>query len=116
MGTSPIPQPSAHLAVQVSSANRRTTLRCTGRLVSSTVAEFASEAKRWTECSSVVVVDVGGLTYLDSAGLGALVSAYTSARKADCEFELHNVTSRVMHLLQLTNLIRVLRPTTENLL
>ena len=116
MATSPSTQPVVPFFVDASSANRKTTVTCTGRLVANTAATFSNEAKRWIECSSVLVVDLGALTYMDSAGLGALVSAYTSAKNAGCEFQLANLTPRVTHLLQLTNLAKVLQPTTENLL
>ena len=116
MATGLTTQPSTLFSVQASSANRQTTIVCTGKLIVNTAAEFATECKKWIECSSSIIVDVGGLTYMDSAGLGSLVSGYTSAKKSGCEFQLVNVTTRIMHLLQLTNLDKVLQPTTENLL
>jgi anti-sigma B factor antagonist len=116
MATTPTTQPVTPFSIHASSANRKTTVTCSGRLTVSSAANFVSEIKQWIDCSSIIVADLGGLTYLDSAGLGAVVSAYTSAKKAACEFQLVNVTPRVMHLLQLTNLATVLKPTTENLL
>ena len=116
MATSPMTQPFTPFSVQASSANRQTTITCTGKLIMNTAATFTAECKKWIECSSSLIVDVGGLTYMDSAGLGALVGSYTSAKKAGCEFQLERITPRVMHLLQLTNLAKVLQPTTENLL
>lgn len=116
MATSPSPQTVDPLQMDASSANRNTVFTCTGKLVMSTVNLFTKEIKLWLECSSTIAVDLAGLTYMDSAGLGALVSAYTSARHVGCDFRLTNVTPRVMHLLQLTNLDQVLKTTTENLL
>ena len=116
MATSPITQAVDALRMDASSANRNTVLTCTGRLVMSTAHLFTKEVKLWLECSSTIAIDLSGLTYMDSAGLGALVSAYTSAKHTGCEFRLTNVTTRVMHLLQLTNLDKVLKTTTENLL
>jgi anti-sigma B factor antagonist len=116
MATSPVEQQAPQLSLHAASANRRTTLSCTGRLVLATAEEFRAEARRWSECSSVLIADLGGLTYMDSAGLGAVVAAYTSAKNVGCEFRLENLTPRVMHLLQVTNLAKVLTPTTTNLL
>jgi anti-sigma B factor antagonist len=116
VATSSSTQPVTSFSVDASSANRQTTLVCSGKLIVSSAEQMLAEARRWIECSSSIVVDVAGLTYLDSAGLGALVASYTSAKKVGCEFRLLNVTPRVMHLLQLTNLDKVLQPTTDNLL
>lgn len=116
MATRPIPHAVEDLRMDASSANRNTVLTCTGKLVMSTAHLFTNEVKLWLECSSTIAIDLAGLTYMDSAGLGALVSAYTSAKHSGCEFRLTNVTMRVMHLLQLTNLDKVLKTTTENLL
>jgi anti-sigma B factor antagonist len=116
MATSPVEQQVPQLSLTASSANRRTTLSCAGKLVVATAETFRLEARRWSECSSVLIVDLGGLTYMDSAGLGAVVAAYTSAKNGGCEFQLENMTPRVTHLLQVTNLAKVLTPTTANLL
>jgi anti-anti-sigma factor len=116
VATSPSTHPITPLTIDASSANRQTNLSCAGKLIVATAAAFTSETKRWIDCSSVLVIDLGGLTYMDSAGLGVLVGAYTSAKNAGCEFQLLNITPRVMHLLQLTNLAKILQPTTANLL
>ena len=54
-----------------------------------------------------VVLDLGDVSYIDSAGLGALVSAYTSARNGGGEIKLASVTKRFHELLNITKLVTV---------
>lgn len=54
-----------------------------------------------------ILVNMKDLTYMDSAGTGELVSAYTSARNAGAELKLLNLTARTRDILQFTELIRV---------
>ncbi len=115
MSANPIPI-SMPLHMSSSTANRRTVLHCSGKLISETADSFVVETKRLAERSDTLVLDLGGLTYIDSSGLGALVRAFTSLRRDNVEFRLQNVTQRVMELLRITNLAKVLQPTTENLL
>ncbi len=116
MSANPIEKPRTPLQLDAATVNGRTVVHCKGKLVTETTNYFVSEAKRLTERSNTLVLDLSGLTYMDSSGVGALVSVFTSVRRANCEFRLLNVTPRVMELLRITNLTSVLRPTDENLL
>ncbi len=54
-----------------------------------------------------IVLDVGGVSYMDSAGVGELVASYTAAEAQGAEMKLLNLTSKVHDLLQYTQLITV---------
>jgi anti-sigma B factor antagonist len=54
-----------------------------------------------------VLVDLGGVTYIDSSGIGELASAYTSVVKAGGHIKLLNLTKRVKDLLAITKLLTV---------
>jgi len=54
-----------------------------------------------------VVLNVSGVTYLDSSGLGELVGAYASARNKGGEIKLAAVPNKLDALLQLTKLYTV---------
>ncbi len=54
-----------------------------------------------------IVLDLGDVTYIDSSGLGTLVSLYTSARNAGGSITLARLNSRVIELLQATRLLTV---------
>jgi anti-sigma B factor antagonist len=54
-----------------------------------------------------ILLNLSGVNYIDSSGLGELVSAFTSVRKQGGELKLLNLTKRVHDLLQITKLYTV---------
>ena len=54
-----------------------------------------------------LVLNLGDVSYIDSSGLGELVSAYTTARGQNCTVKLLNVQAKVQDLLQITKLYTV---------
>ncbi|MFZ0393705.1 MAG: STAS domain-containing protein [Terracidiphilus sp.] len=54
-----------------------------------------------------ILMNLGEVSYIDSAGLGELTSAYTSVKNRDGALKLLNLTKRVHDLLQITKLYTV---------
>jgi len=54
-----------------------------------------------------ILLNLGDVNYIDSSGLGELVSAYTTARNQEAKLKLLNLTKKVHDLLQLTKLYTV---------
>jgi anti-sigma B factor antagonist len=54
-----------------------------------------------------ILLNLGDVNYIDSSGLGELVSAYTTAKNQQAEVKLLNLTRKVHDLLQLTKLVTV---------
>jgi len=54
-----------------------------------------------------IVLNLGNVTYIDSSGIGELVSAFTSVSNAGGTLKLLNLTKRVQDLLQITKLYTV---------
>jgi anti-sigma B factor antagonist len=54
-----------------------------------------------------VVLNLGDVSYIDSAGLGELTAAYTSVKNRDGQLKLLNLTKRVHDLMQITKLYTV---------
>jgi len=85
-----------------------TVVDCSGRIVfgeesaylRDTVKALLSETKR-------IVLNLRGVSYIDSGGLGTLVSLYTSAQTAGGEIKLAELTQRTSQLLQVTKLVTV---------
>jgi anti-sigma B factor antagonist len=54
-----------------------------------------------------ILVNLGDVTYIDSAGLGELTAAYTSVKNRGGQLKLLNLTRRVRDLMQITKLYTV---------
>ena len=54
-----------------------------------------------------VLLNMGEINYIDSSGVGELVSAFTTVRNAGGEMKLLNLTKRVHDVLQITKLYTV---------
>jgi len=57
--------------------------------------------------SKKILLNLGQITYIDSSGIGELVSAFTSVKNAGGELKLLNLTQKVHDLLQITKLYTV---------
>ncbi len=54
-----------------------------------------------------ILLNLGDVTYIDSSGIGELVSAYTTVKNQGGELKLLNLTKKVHDLLQITKLYTV---------
>jgi anti-sigma B factor antagonist len=54
-----------------------------------------------------ILLNLGDVTYIDSSGIGELVSAYTTVRNQGGELKLLKLTKKVHDLLQITKLYTV---------
>ena len=57
--------------------------------------------------SKKILLNLGDVTYIDSSGIGELVSAFTAVRRENGELKLLNLTKKVHDLLQITKLYTV---------
>ncbi len=84
--------------------NKVTTVRCHGRLVAQT-KDRLEEIFQHTAFRGHIYIDLDDVSYVDSAGLGALVRLKFSAlREGGVSVTLVNVGPRVMQLLRITHL------------
>ncbi|MBI5022214.1 MAG: STAS domain-containing protein [Ignavibacteriales bacterium] len=54
-----------------------------------------------------VVIDLGGVNYMNSSGLGTLISTLTTMRNAEGELKLARVGKKVQNLFIITQLVKV---------
>jgi anti-sigma B factor antagonist len=81
---------------------------CSGRLVfGEESASLRDTVKKLLVQSPRVVMNLREVNYIDSGGLGTLVSLFTSARNAGGAVKLASVSQRVGDLLQLTKLVTI---------
>ena len=57
--------------------------------------------------SKLILFNLADVNYIDSSGIGELVSAYTTVRNQGGELKLLNLTKKVHDLLQITKLYTV---------
>jgi len=59
------------------------------------------------EGDSKFIVNLGDVSYVDSSGLGELVSSYTTVRNKGGDVKLLKLTAKIKDLLQMTKLLTV---------
>ncbi len=96
--------PTPELQFETKTTETETIFHLTGKIVSSTSAQFRDTAKNLIPEKRTIILDLSGVTYVDSSGLGILVGIWVSARRGGCELKLVNVSDRIKELLRLTNL------------
>lgn len=57
-----------------------------------------------------IVIDLEATSFIDSSGLGALISGVKSTRQRGGDLRIARPTESVLSVLDLTNLSRILRP------
>jgi anti-sigma B factor antagonist len=85
-------------------------LHCAGRIVfGDESAAFRDRIKNILLGTRHIVLNLAGVEYIDSAGLGTLVGLLASARNRDGEIKLVRPIQRVVELLQRTRLQNVFK-------
>ena len=86
-----------------------TILKCSGRIVfGDETAALREQVKGLLDAGKKqIVLNLGGISYIDSGGLGTLVGLHTTARDVGGSIMLANLTQKVGDLLQVTKLLTV---------
>ena len=86
-----------------------TIVDCSGRITlgegSVTIRDFVRELL--SKGHKKILLNLGDVSYIDSSGIGELVSAFTTVRNQGGELKLLNLTKKVHDLLQITKLYTV---------
>ncbi|HEY7618033.1 MAG TPA: STAS domain-containing protein [Terriglobales bacterium] len=81
---------------------------CSGRIIfGEESSHLRDSVKKLVAENKKIILNLSGTNYIDSGGLGTLVSLYTSAKTAGSSIKLANLTQRVGDLLQVTKLLTV---------
>ncbi|MFN3361168.1 MAG: STAS domain-containing protein [Pseudanabaenaceae cyanobacterium] len=82
----------------------------TGRLDITNVAKFRLEISGVVALKpKVIIIDLKDVTFMDSSGLGALVSALKTARSSQCELYLCSLNEQVQMLFNLTSMSKIFK-------
>jgi anti-sigma B factor antagonist len=83
-------------------------LTCSGRIVLGEESSLLRDTvKQAIPNNKKTVLNLGEVNYIDSGGLGTLVSLHTTAYNVGATIKLANLTKRVGDLLQVTKLLTV---------
>jgi anti-sigma B factor antagonist len=81
---------------------------CAGRIVFGEESAYLRDTvKKLIPENNRLVLNLSGISYIDSGGLGTLVALYTTARNSGGAIKLANLTQRVGDLLQVTKLVTI---------
>ena len=81
---------------------------CAGRIVFGEESAYLRDTvKKFIAEKNNLVLNLSGVTYIDSGGLGTLVALYTTARNSGSSIKLANLTRHVGDLLQVTKLVTI---------
>lgn len=99
---------SATLELQQAPASQNGTVvtRLNGKLALETVNSFVQTMRQ--EPAAHLVLDMSGLSFLDSSGVGALVSLFVSRKHAEKTLVLANLTKQGIAVLQVSGLMKLI--------
>jgi anti-anti-sigma factor len=96
------------LNVQMEESHNRTpsVAKLDGKLVLETVTEFLRTMR--PQGSPSLVIDMSNVSFLDSAGVGALVQLFVHRRNQGQKFALAGLTGQATALMQVSGLVKLL--------
>jgi anti-sigma B factor antagonist len=96
------------LKIDTHVADGVTVVACTGRIVFGEEASaLRDNLKKLLTGTKRLVLNLSGVSYIDSGGLGTLVGVYSSARSAGADIKLTGLGQRLRDVLAITKLATV---------
>jgi anti-sigma B factor antagonist len=97
------------MKTKIRQANGVTIVDCSGRITLGEGSVILKDVVRklLSEGQTKILLNLGAVNYIDSSGIGELVSAFTTVRKQGGELKLLNLSKKVHHLLLITKLYTV---------
>jgi anti-sigma B factor antagonist len=96
------PSRSEELKIEIlDSPKGASIIRLTGPLTLRTLFDFQDASRR--EITKPVIVDITNVPYMDSAGLGAVISIFASCQRTKRGFALTGLSERIRTLFEVTH-------------
>jgi anti-anti-sigma factor len=102
------PPRSFHL--QTHRSEHAIVVECHGKLTLEHTPQLRNKIRTLIADEKHIILDLKGVPFMDSSGLGTLVTLYVSSRTRDCKLELINVSAAMRTLLGMTNLLSLFEP------
>ncbi|MER3429246.1 MAG: anti-sigma factor antagonist [Pyrinomonas sp.] len=99
----------AELNIKERQAGDVTILDLSGKITigEGSVALRSAIRRLLSEGKKKILLNLGGVSYVDSSGIGELVSSYTAVNKEGGQLKLLNLTQKIQDLLAITKLLTV---------
>jgi anti-sigma B factor antagonist len=96
------------LKITTREADGITVVSCSGRIVFGDEATALRDTlKKLLDSNRQILLNLSGVTYIDSGGLGTLVGVYSSARASGADIKLTGLGQKLRDVLQVTKLVTV---------
>ena len=97
-----IPGRSEALNVEITDSPKGAKIfKLSGPLTLSTLFDFQTISRK--ETAAPVILDVSGVPYMDSAGLGSVISLYASCQRTKRGFGIIGTSDRIRTLFEVTH-------------
>lgn len=99
----------AHVTINERQVGSVTVLDLSGKITIGEGSVTLREAVRGLleKGTKSILINLGGVDYVDSSGIGELVSCYTTTKNQGGQLKLLNLTKKIKDLLQITKLLTV---------
>jgi len=101
------PIPASELTIEINAKPAEIIVHCSGKLTAASTDQLLSTVRPRIAETESIVMDLSGLSYMDSSGLGAMVRLWMSARQGKKKMRFINLNQRLKDLFTLTNLSTV---------
>jgi anti-anti-sigma factor len=85
-------------------------VECHGKLTLEHAPQLRNKVRTLILDEKRIILDLKQVPFMDSSGLGTIVTLYVSARTRGCRIELINVSPALRSLLGMTNLLSLFEP------
>ncbi len=106
MATNPVIR-TPELKLETEKKNSETTVWATGRIALASSPELESVLRDLIVEGGHIVLDLTHVDFVDSAGLGSLVTIYVHARRTKCRLQIANPKERIRDLFKRSGLASV---------
>lgn len=114
MAGSSTPKSGGKCTLEVRSEGSTVLVKCKGRLVYGQTDILKDGVRDLLSKSNRVVIDLGEVDFMDSAGLGIILYLYALAKTSRCNLQLNNLAPRVRKLFGITNILSLFEPCGEH--
>lgn len=96
------------LRLETVTTSEETLVRCIGKVSYTSAEALRTTVRGLIPGTKRLVLDLLQMSYLDSFGLGVLVSVHLSAKRQHCQLKVINMSQQSQQLLRVTNLTYLL--------